>query len=526
MNEDIDRLADRHFRPDPQGLLASSASARTGRVLLGIAPGIAKSKAGQDALWMLANLLGRQFKLVTTIGLDIPSEIALAPCVAAFGAAPQLSESISNCVRLVAGTHVEVERYNAAARRSYDFEIVVGPPTTAARTPIRLVLFADGWRVYLGTVWPQLPDQLPSSGALGPYLGACFASGEVFKQLRGLKDGRGEFIDHMHPLFLSLWSGSSANGWAELEEGPAVSRLVLPPVYFAGAGAVGQSVALALASLPGVSGHVTAVDPETLDLTNDNRYVLATLDDDRAPKARFTADFLRGRGFTAFDHAGAWQSYVTGLGREPNRADLAAHERRYLYRYVLSCLDDNGARHAIQNLWPDVLIGGSTHGLTAKAIVYDMAGEQLCLKCFNPVHERNDAVRARLAEARSMAPDRRRKFFTDLGVDPDKTEQHLRDPGCGQLSESDLDRFAAGAPMMSVGFVSVAAGVLLAAQMLRVAFGERKLLTERGAILIANFYKPSLRWLRSMPEDQCDCRERRGTDWSARWKAEGAKSFQ
>lgn len=526
MKEDIDHLADRHFRPDPQGLLASSSAARAGSVLLGISPAVAKSKAAQDALWMLANLLGRQFKLVTTIGLDAPLEVALEPHVAAFGEAPQLGDAISNCVRLVAGPHVEIVRYDAAAGRSYDFEIVVGPPAIAARAPIRLVLFADGWRLYLGTAWPQIPDRPRSAATFGPYLAACFASGEVFKRLRGLKDGRGVFIDDAQPLFLSLWSGSAARSWAELEGGPPASGLTLPPVYFAGAGAVGQSAALTLGGLPGVSGHVTVVDPEALDLTNDNRYVLATLGDDGAPKARFTADFLRGRGFAAYEHPGAWQSYVAGLGREPNRADLAALERRFLYRLVLSCLDDNGARHAIQNLWPETLIGGSTHGLTAKAIVYDMAGEQLCLKCFNPVHERNDAVRARLAEARSMTPERRRKLFIEIGVDPEKAEQHLRDPGCGQLSERDLDRFAAGPPLMSVGFVSAAAGVLLAAQTVRAAVGERKSLTERGAMLTANFYKPGLLWVRSLPEEQCDCRERRAADWNARWKAEGAMSFQ
>lgn len=517
MSHDLERLADRHFRPDPLGLLAPAATARTGKVLLGIDPAIAKSKAAQDTLWMLANLLARQFKLVTAIGLDIPADVALTPNVAAFGAALQLHEVIANCIRLVAGSHVEIVRYDPAAGHSYDFEIVIGSPPAAARAPIRLLLFADGWRLYVGVASPRLPDRPRSSITLGPYLVACFAAGEVFKRLRGLKEGKGQFIDAAHPLFLSLWSGASARAWDELAEGPEASRLDLPPLYFAGAGAVGQSAALTLAGLPGITGHATAIDPETLDITNDNRYALATLDDDQRPKARFAADFLRSRGFTAFDYSDTWESYVASLNRKPNRADLATLESRYLYRFVLSCLDDNGARHAIQNLWPEMLIGGSTHGLTAKAIIYDMAGEQLCLKCFNAVVERNAIVRAKLAEARGMAPDERRAFFATLGVDPDKAEQHVRDPRCGQLSKSDLDRFAAGDPVMSVGFVSVAAGVLLAAQTLRAILSGRRSLTERGAILMANFYKPGLRWLPSLPEDRCDCRERRVSDWSARW---------
>ena len=226
------------------------------------------------------------------------------------------------------------------------------------------------------------------------------------------------------------------------------------------------------------------------------------------------------RGFGHFAHPRTWQDYVGRQGREPNRPDLAALENSFRYRLVLSCVDDNGARHAIQNFWPEMIIGGSTLGLTAKAIAYDMAGDQLCLKCFNPVVERNELVNKRIEEARAMDPDDRVRFFTGLGIDPAKAAEHLRNPGCGQLSEQDLDRFAAGEPMMSVGFVSVAAGVLLAAQLLRLVHSGREGLVAQGSTLVANFYRPGLRWLHSLPESGCDCIERRGSDWSQRWRVD------
>jgi hypothetical protein len=73
--------------------------------------------------------------------------------------------------------------------------------------------------------------------------------------------------------------------------------------------------------------------------------------------------------------------------------------------------------------------------------------------------------------------------------------------------------------MMSVGFVSVAAGVLLAAQFLRFVCLGREGLVANGPMLIANFYRPGLRWLCSLPEKGCDCTVRRETDWSSRWVA-------
>ena len=84
-SQDLEDLADRHFRPDPQAILAAPTDALQARVLIAIAPAMAATKAGQDGIWMLANLICRQFKLVTGIALDIPADLPLLPRVAAFG---------------------------------------------------------------------------------------------------------------------------------------------------------------------------------------------------------------------------------------------------------------------------------------------------------------------------------------------------------------------------------------------------------------------------------------------------------
>jgi hypothetical protein len=516
MTADLNHLADRHFRTDPHDVLAAADTARQARVLVAIGPDMAATKAGQDALWMLANLLCRQFRLVTGIRLDIPPETALLPRVAAFCETRTLKETVANCIRRVAGQHVAVDEFSAAGTEPHPIEIYIGRPAGPPRAAVRLVLFADGWRLFLGRAFASA--ELPRSGlTLGPYLAACFAAGEVFKRLRGIKTGKGELIEEERELCLSLWSGRRAASWDQLDADPRIERADFPALYFAGAGAVAQAAALAIAGLPNVAGHATVIDPDALDLSNDNRYALATLGNREKVKAPFMADFLAGRGFTEYAHAGTWQDYVTRRNRPANRADLDDLERQFRYSLVLSCVDDNGARHAIQNLWPEMIIGGSTHGLTAKAIAYDMAGDQLCLKCYNPVAERNDLVRQRLDQARAIEPGQRANFFIELGVDPKKAEEHLHTPRCGQLSEQDLDRFAAGEPMMSVGFVSVAAGVLLAARLLRFVYFGRLSLLENGPTLIANFYRPGLRWLRSLPEATCDCAQRRKTDWSSRW---------
>src|SRR5262249_46223791 len=156
-----------------------------------------------------------------------------------------------------------------------------------------------------------------------------FAAGEVFKHLRGMKPSKGQFIGEGHDLCLSLWTTRTAASWVELDPDPAIERIDFPPFYFAGAGAVAQAAALSIGGLPGVTGHATGVDPDPLDLSNDNRYALATLDDDGEPKAPFLTAFLAGRGFTHYPHAGTWQGYVTRRNRPPNRSELDTLEARF-----------------------------------------------------------------------------------------------------------------------------------------------------------------------------------------------------
>ncbi|WP_038975214.1 ThiF family adenylyltransferase [Bradyrhizobium genomosp. III] len=515
MTVEIEQLSDRHFRPDPAGILADTAAARQGHVLVSISTAAASTKSGQDALWMLTNLLCRQFKLVTSIIFDIP-DLPTFEKLAAFGQGTKLLQTMLNCVHAVAHNHVVAKSYRPEVAENVTIELHIGKPQGEARAPERLVIFADGWRLFIGREFPE-GASTTSELSIGPYLAACFAAGEVFKRLRGLKPGKGELLGVDRDLLLSVWSCEAAPSWEALAPDPKLPNMPLPDFYIAGAGAVAQALALGLAGVPGLRGFAVAADPDTLDLSNDNRYALSAIENDGWPKSPMMKAFLEPRGLNVFAYEKTWQDYVSGSGRDHKRAELEQLERRYLYGTILSCVDDNGARHAIQNLWPGLIIGGSTLGLTAKVTTYDMRGDQLCLKCFNAVIDRNDRVKARLDHARTLNPDERRQYFEDLKIDPDRASEYLDDPGCGKLGAQDLDRFAAGPPMMSVGFVSVAAGVLLAAQFLRLQLSGRAPLTDRGALTIANFYRPGIRIVRSMPEATCDCGTRRLKDWRRNW---------
>jgi hypothetical protein len=95
----------------------------------------------------------------------------------------------------------------------------------------------------------------------------------VFKHLRQINPDRGAFVDRLAYSLLDL---QTRPAWGDLPAAALPADIPIGQPYLVGAGAVGQAFALALGSVPGVRGHVTAIDPESLDdITNLNRYPLA-----------------------------------------------------------------------------------------------------------------------------------------------------------------------------------------------------------------------------------------------------------
>ena len=511
MKSELDQLADRHLRADPYGVLGDAGDAGSGVVLVRVSLALAGALGVQHLVWMLVSLLSRQFKVVKDIVLDVP-EVALLAGVAPFGAKATLIETLEECVRQVSGPHVSVRR--VCSGLAPDVALVIGDCVPAAMWHWRL--YADGWRYFVG-VDGEPPAAPPKSGlSIGPYLCASYAAGEVFKLLRGMKPGKGEFI---RTHFASAWTMSGAETWSELADGPGVEAFgALPHFYFAGAGAVAQAAALCLGS-SAFTGVCTAVDKDDLDLSNDNRYALSTRVDDGASKVALMQRYLRSRGFDCQAVPEWWQAFAASGGRHALNESVRVLERTYKFPIVLSCVDKNGPRHEIQNAMPQLLIGSSTDGLSAKAVIFDLGVGTACLKCHNPVESRNAIVQARIAALRQLEGDQRADVARELGLSERDVEVLLSPGGCGKLSEADLDRFAAGTPEMSVGFVSTAAGVLQVAQLLRYLHFGAAVAMRGGAMAVVTFARAKLRSMHVGRDHACDCEPLLRGRWRELWLA-------
>ncbi|WKZ88687.1 MULTISPECIES: ThiF family adenylyltransferase [Ralstonia] len=509
MKTELDQLADRHLRADPQGVLLDTSQAKSGIVLVHVSSRMAAALGTQHLVWMLVSLLSRQFKVVTEIILDMP-KATLHQGVAPFGEKDTLLETLEECIRLISGPHIRATRIEAGS--APDLALVIG--SEAVASPRRLQLYADGWRYFVG-VEGDVPDVPPVSDlSIGPYLCASYAAGEVFKLLRGMKPGKGDFIT---AHFASSWTRSSANTWAELIDGPSAEQFgALPHFYFAGAGAVAQAAALCLGTSR-FAGSCSVVDKDELDLTNDNRYALSTRNDDGKSKVGLMQRYLRSAGFDCQAVSDWWQTFVTSRGKHAPNDDIRALEQAYKFPIVLSCVDKNDPRHALQNGLPRLIIGGSADGLSAKASIFDLGAGTACLKCHNPLLSRNAIIQERIAALRQLDGERRTAHARELGLTEEDVEHLLAPGGCGKLSEADLDRFAAGSPEMSVGFVSAAAGVLLVVQFLRyLHLGAVKSIQD-GTMAVATFARAKIRSMNVALEHGCDCSQHLRAGWAKHW---------
>lgn len=509
MGSELHQLADRHFRQDPQGVIAGLDQLKPGTVLVQVSEAMATAVGAQHLIWMLVNLLSRQFKVVHHIILDVPS-VSLHQQVAPFGLKPTLVETLEECVSLVSGPHVSVSRYQPGDQ--VDIALTLGD--CAAPAPWHWRVYADGWRFFVG-LDGDVPDTPPNSdSSIGPYLCASHAAGEVFKLLRGMKPGKGEFIN-MH--FASAWSMSTGECWSDLVDGPDSAQFgELPHFYFAGAGAVAQAAALCLGTSD-FRGTCTTVDKDTLDLTNDNRYTLSTRDDDGASKVELMKRYLDLGSIRCKVVPAWWEEFASSGGRNAFDEQALTLERAYKFPVVLSCVDENEPRHALQNLVPQVLFGGSTDGLSAKASIFDLGANTACLKCHNPLKSRNAVIEERSKALRALEGAQRRARAAEWGLSEKDVELLLGPSGCGKLSEADLDRFAAASPQMSVGFVSVAAGVLLAAQLLRYLKLGGGAIHADGPMAVATFSRARLRLMRVARDESCECLPKLRDRWSGRW---------
>ena len=240
----------------------------------------------------------------------------------------------------------------------------------------------------------------------------------------------------------------------------------------------------ALWACPGLSGELVAADGDAagLESSNLNRYALFGLASIGRPKASEAARIAGDACFRLVPH----DSDFERLSAIPPR--------------IVSAVDRNPSRAALQNRYPARLFSASTLDLRAEVLRCGPPGVGACLRCFNPpeIPEPDADLRERVLRA---APDELASLARAAGVTPREALEWAKTGRCGIAGDRLLQelRRSPGEQTFAVGFVSVMAGTMLAAELLKDHFANGVPLNRDNQRATFQFHVPLARANRSVP---------------------------
>jgi hypothetical protein len=212
-----------------------------------------------------------------------------------------------------------------------------------------VTVFATGWNIVVdgarnGTE-PAAPPAALAAGALG--IGMIFRA--VFADW--LERGRTEREPGSFNLItLSEWS-----------DPPVPERFAVGRVHLAGAGAVGEAAILTLGSAT-VEGELVVVDPDTVELSNLQRYVLTRDSDEGVAKPALAKRELEKSTLNVVEVTTPWgrdersapgqETVLTALDSGSDRIGLQAGLHRRVYNAYTQPTDIGWSRHEAFGIQP------------------------------------------------------------------------------------------------------------------------------------------------------------------------------
>ena len=415
------------------GVLVTSDQSKPLNVHVSISLYASGTVAGQRALWMLVNLLARAVGAVASLTVSCPENRLLPGVSPGHAVGSSLLPSVLRPAQQINGVPVAP----AAQAPERSFVIGIGGVDDAQL----YLTFGDWW----GGITSKAGEDSGAILPFGPYIAAAHAAGQVFRASRG----RTELV----PFFYDSWQHITTTE-IPINHPPVPGKLT-SNLLLAGVGAVGTATMLALWATPGLEGTVQVADADTVDLTNLNRCVLFDTSSIGLPKATTAANALE------FGGAGTltWDPH-NGLAQEHPR-------REQPLELLLPAGDKNRSPLALPRLIPTTPFGASTYNLRASLLRAGPPGARACLVCHNPLepeisdHELRERYLAADTETRA-------RLAESLAISRVELDAWARTARCGELDNRALpfleEELDTQPRQFSVGYLSVLAGVLLAAE--------------------------------------------------------------
>ena len=346
-----------------------------------------------------------------------------------------------------------------------------------------IALGFTGWGCHV----THLPcDDLPhverSGVVFGACAGVCFATAEIFKALllSCVETERMQLFERRltKNWHYDVWVQEQTSADASSNGLDSLPTLYLQHVVQIGAGAVGNASAFTLVETPSIAGILPVIDFKKVDSKNLNRCLYFSEENIASDKTAVLESASR----PGFEIHGINEPY------SPQRGENA--------QILLSTVDNNAVRHQMQESLPKYIVEGSTGETRLNVSLHTAIDSRTCLICKHPDRSLgltrtipltiDDAMlRTGLPESvlRTGIADGSTEISDAIIENVSKHSAELaaflvkaRDGGqdlCGALGDlRNLFGLKEGPREASIPFVSTLAGVLAAAEVVKLAMRE------------------------------------------------------
>ncbi len=435
------------------------------------APGTAHLAAAQHTAWMLVNLLARAAGIVTVVRVACPHPVPLTGRVV-----PLADQELAVQDALVTGGQaIGAVPVQAADRPKPGDTVIItgGAHPHAAQWPGARYVTGHGW---WGAVsgHPLAACGPASDLPFGPYTAASLAAAEVYLRAR-LPGGA---YDPSGTVGWDCWAQALAPHPAPGAPA-ALADLDMSGTALAGAGAVGTVWMHAIWATPGVRGDVMIADADKEGITrsNLNRCPLFGTASLNEPKAAEAARICGDATITWDPHHARFEELRTTPG------------------ILVSAVDTNRAREALQGRYPPRILSASTRDLRSETLRAGPPGQGACLRCYNPPEPlpADDDLRAQVRAGGEQAV---RALVEQASVGEAQVRRWLARPGCDEVGDRLLATLRRDLPepppRFAAGFTSVMAGTMLAAETVKLLLSQPLAQGTTGASNVTfQFLKPA-----------------------------------
>ncbi len=282
---------------------------------------------GATTVELLTNLVARLYPRIAIVPLDAQSE--------------QKADGLVALARAI-NPAIAIENASGATRT-----VVVG--STSLRT-CTVYVGSDGWTALVSRDEPVGVGR--SANPFGAALAACVGAGCLFADVFEDVVPRGP---------------ERSLRWRILDAAAFPSSVEFHDAFLVGVGAVGSSAAWSLAHVPQISGVLHVVDPERVELSNLQRYVIPADSDVGDLKVDLAARALRSTALDVRRHAHSWAAVVDGL---QHRIGLVA-----------VAVDSERARREVQASLPRYILNAWTQPGDLGVSRHEFVGNDACLMC-------------------------------------------------------------------------------------------------------------------------------------------------